>query len=24
VTAQEWKYVCKLAGLNPNAENPYR
>lgn len=24
VTAKEWKYVCKLAGLNPNAENPYK
>jgi predicted RNA-binding protein with PUA-like domain len=23
VTAKEWRYVCKLAGLNPNAENPY-
>mgnify|MGYP001316781260 CR=1 FL=1 len=23
VTAKEWKYVCKMAGLNPNAENPY-
>ena len=23
VTAKEWAYVCKMAGLNPNAENPY-
>jgi predicted RNA-binding protein with PUA-like domain len=23
VTAKEWRYVCKLAGLNPNAENPH-